>query len=69
MRAADAIAGALVLGARVLIPIHHSLRPAPPLLHIASGLADLPTRPVPGLHIVPLGAGQRWSLDGVDKAA
>jgi L-ascorbate metabolism protein UlaG (beta-lactamase superfamily) len=61
MDALTAVEAACLLGASVLIPIHFSQRPIPPVLYPRSGPHDLPDRTGGGsrLAIDVIGAGQR----------
>lgn len=51
MDAATAIEAALILGARVLVPFHHSQRSVRPLIHCRSGLDELLSRPADSLEV------------------
>lgn len=59
MNAAEAVEGARVLGAKVLIPFHYALRPVWPLLTTPSSIADLQPGNA-GLDVIRLAPGERW---------
>jgi L-ascorbate metabolism protein UlaG (beta-lactamase superfamily) len=65
MDAPTAVEAARLLGASVLIPIHFSQRPMPPLLRPQSGPLDLPDRTEGGrrLSIEVIGTGQRRVIE------
>ncbi len=65
MDASTAVEAARLLGASVLIPIHFSQRPIPPVLHPRSGPRDLPGRTEGGRHlsIDVIGTGQRRVIE------
>jgi L-ascorbate metabolism protein UlaG (beta-lactamase superfamily) len=71
MSAADAIEGARVLGARVLVPIHFALKPVPLLLQIRSSIADLKrlSANARGLTVTPLETGKRWIFTGATASS
>jgi len=63
MDAGQAIEGARILGARILIPFHYALRALPPILRMPTGLPDLLrlSAECSDVAVVPLNTGQRWS--------
>jgi L-ascorbate metabolism protein UlaG (beta-lactamase superfamily) len=73
MNSLDAIEGARVLGAKVLIPIHYALKSIPILLQTPSSIDDLINlkKQVPALEIVVLKTGERWvrSRSGFEESS
>lgn len=63
MTAEDALAGARVLGAGTLVPIHYALQPVPILLQARGSVRQLAelAGATNDLNVVVLDPGQRWS--------
>jgi L-ascorbate metabolism protein UlaG (beta-lactamase superfamily) len=70
MTAEDAIAGARVLGADTLVPIHYALRSVPLLLQTPGSVKQLHELAlgISDPKIVVLEPGQRWSWSRRPKA-
>jgi L-ascorbate metabolism protein UlaG (beta-lactamase superfamily) len=69
MNAEDAIEGARVLGAKVLIPIHFALKSIPVLLQTPGSIAKLEflAKRVTDLEVVPTKTGERWTWTGANS--
>lgn len=67
MDAATAVEAAQILGARVLVPFHHSQRPVWPLISCPSGLDDLLAQPSGDLEVRHAPSGVRIDLDDLGR--
>jgi L-ascorbate metabolism protein UlaG (beta-lactamase superfamily) len=69
MNSSDAIEGARVLGAKVLVPFHFALKPLPIVLQTPGSVAQLESlaKQVTDLEVVPTKTGERWTWSGARR--